>query len=201
MALELEYKLQLPSEEHIDILLADPEIVSKLESPFRELPMETTYYDSSDLSYSRQHWTLRHRMEGGKSVVCLKTPGALSHSRNEWQVCAPSPDIEAIHGLIREGAPRELLALYTQSPPGPICGARFLRRCTMLTFTDGSRAEVALDCGLVFGSKGTLPILELELELYQGEATEMTAFARYLCHKYGLKEQPMSKFARARSLR
>ena len=201
MALELEYKLQLPSADLIEVLLSDPEILSKLEAPFHRIPMETTYYDSADLSYSSRHWTLRHRMEGEESVVCLKTPGSLAHSRNEWQISAPSMTAEAIQGLVAEGAPEELLTLYTQSPPEPICGARFLRRCAMLKFADGSLGELALDLGQVFGPKGTLPITELELELYSGEPTEMTAFALSLCKVYGLKEQPLSKFARARSLR
>ena len=43
MALELEYKLQLPSEERMEELLSAPEIHALLEAPFRELPMETTY--------------------------------------------------------------------------------------------------------------------------------------------------------------
>lgn len=201
MALELEIKLQLPSVERLEEILSAPEILKIMDAPFREIPMETTYYDSQNYAYSRMHWTFRHRMEGEESVVCLKTPGALSHSRNEWQVIAPAPDEEAICALIRQGAPEELMNYYHEFPPIPSCGARFLRRCTMLTFSDGSRAEIAADRGEVFGAKGTLPILELELELYEGESTEMVRFATYLCQTYNLKEQPSSKFARARTLR
>ena len=201
MALELEYKFQLPSDDLLTELLNAPEITALLDTPFRELPMETTYFDREDRCLSQHRWTLRHRMEGEESVVCLKTPGSLAHSRNEWQVNAPCMSADAIRELIRQGAPEELLSYYEESPPLPICGAKFLRRCAMLTFSDGSRAELALDQGHVFGSKGNLPILELELELYQGEATEMTRFAALIARIYGLKEQPYSKFARASSLR
>ncbi len=200
MALELEYKLQLPSEEQMQAILSAPEITALLEEPLHQIPMETTYYDRTDRKFSQLHWTLRHRMEGDDSIVCLKTPGSVSHSRNEWQVSAPSLNADAIKSLILQGAPEELLSYYNTSSTEPICGARFLRRCAMITFSDGSRAEIAIDQGHVFGPKGTLPILELELELYQGEAAEMTRFAALLCKLYGLKEQPYSKFARARSL-
>lgn len=200
MALELEYKLQLPSTASLEEILVAPEIVTLLDAPFRELPMKTTYYDSDDHAFSRLHWTLRHRIEGEESVICLKTPGALPHSRNEWQVTALTLDEDAIHNLILQGAPDELMTYFRNSPPKPSCGAHFLRRCAMVTFPDGSRAEIAADQGEVFGAKGTLPILELELELYEGTPTEMTRLALLLCKTYGLKEQPCSKFARARTL-
>lgn len=200
MALELEYKLQIPSEECMQELLSASEIITLLEEPLRQMLMKTTYYDSADRVFSRLRWTLRHRMEGEESVVCLKTPGSVSHSRNEWQVSAPALNTDAIKALIQQGAPEELLLHYSASSVAPICGAAFLRRCAMIIFPDGSRAEVAIDQGHVFGPKGTLPILELELELYSGEPTEMTRFAALLCKLYNLKEQPYSKFARARSL-
>ena len=200
MAIELEYKLQLPSPQVLEDLLSSPLITPLLEGPFRELPMKTTYYDGEDRSFSRLHWTLRHRMEGEESVVCLKTPVPFSHSRNEWQVSAPSLNRESVEALIRQGAPRELLDYYEDSPPKALCGAHFLRRCAMLTFPDGSRAEIAADRGEVFGPRGVLPILELELELYSGEPGEMTRLARELCRTYSLEEQPRSKFARAKTL-
>ena len=201
MALELEYKLQLPSTDCLEAILASAEVEAILEAPFRRIPMETTYYDNDEQSFSRLHWTLRHRSEGENSIVCLKTPGSLPRSRNEWQVAAPSLDKSAIHALILQGAPTELRDYYLSSHIKPTCGTRFLRRCAMVTFSDGSRAEIAADKGEVFGAKGRLPILELELELYHGDPGEMTRFAEYLCRAYGLREQPYSKFARASSLR
>ena len=201
MAVELEYKLQLASPQQMEEILSSREVLALLQEPVRELPMKTTYYDNKEKTFTALRWTLRHRLEGSESVVCLKTPTGLSHGRNEWQVCAPELNEEAICSLIDSGAPEELRQYCTLSPVEPICGARFLRRCAMMIFSDGSRAELALDKGEVFGPKGTLPILELELELYEGAPTQMLCFAQLLCKTYGLKEQPMSKFARARTLR
>lgn len=201
MATELEYKLQLSTPEQMEQILSSDSITALLREPLKELPMETTYYDNRHGHFSRLRWTLRHRTEGSNSVVCLKTPTGQVHSRNEWQVSAACLDESAIIALIEEGAPKELLYYYSVSPVEPICGAHFLRRCSMLEFSDGSVAELAADRGEVFGSKGTLPILELELELYHGEPGEMIRFAKLLCNTYRLKEQPKSKFARAKSLR
>lgn len=201
MATELEYKLQLSSSAQMEQILSEERLLSLLQSPLKEIPMRTTYYDNQARTFAGLHWTLRHRMEGTESVVCIKTPCGLPHQRNEWQVTAPALNEEAILALIAEGAPKELLYHYHSSAVEPICGARFLRRCAMLEFPDGSCAEVAGDCGEVFGPKGTLPILELELELYRGEPTEMVRFVKYLCQAFDLKEQPYSKFARAKTLR
>ena len=71
----------------------------------------------------------------------------------------------------------------------------------MLQFPDGSRAELAGDCGVLHGQTERLDFTELELELYEGEPTQMLALVASLCKRYGLVEQPKSKFARARSLK
>ena len=42
---------------------------------FTPIAMETTYYDTSDGALSRQHITLRRRLENGVSVCTVKTPG------------------------------------------------------------------------------------------------------------------------------
>ena len=44
-------------------------------------------------------------------------------------------------------------------------------------------------------------IRKCSLELYEGEPAQMTALAGALCKRYGLCEQPRSKFARARALK
>ena len=200
MATELEYKLQLSTPDQMDQILSSGIITDLLQKPLRELPMETTYYDNSHGHFSHLRWTLRQRIEGSESVICLKTPTGQAHSRNEWQVSASCLDENAILALIEAGAPKELLYYYSISPVKPICGARFLRRCSMMVFSDGSVAELAADRGEVFGPKGTLPILELELELYHGKPDKMVRLAKALCDTYGLKEQPKSKFSRAKTL-
>ena len=82
----------------------------------------------------------------------------------------------------------------------PVCGAEFVRRAVTLP-VDGSVAELALDLGRLFRQDRQAPLCEVELELYKGAPEEMLQLVRYLCDTYGLKEQPRSKVARARSLK
>ena len=201
MAKELELKLQLNDPNEIQEILDSPLLKPYLREELTRIPMETTYYDNAEKLFSRLHWTLRHRKEGGESVLCIKTPSEDPRVRNEFQILAPAMSEEGLRGLVEAGAPKALLDYCKESPVAPICGARFLRRCTMLQLPDGSRAELALDQGELFGPKGTLPILELELELYEGTPEAMIELAGKLCTAFSLRPQPKSKFARAKTLR
>lgn len=201
MGKELEYKLFVPSEAALREILQDTDIADLTDGAWREMPMKTTYYDSPDRRFGRRNWTLRRRMEGDTSVVCVKTPHKESHARGEWQVCADRLDDAAMEALLLAGAPQELLLLYGAGDVFPVCGAEFTRNCVMLRFSDGSRAELAGDCGILHGQTERSPFTELELELYEGEPTQMLTLLSLLCERYGLSEQPKSKFARARSLK
>ena len=201
MGKELEYKLYVLDEDTLLRVLADDEIASLCTGIWQSTHMKTTYFDSDDRRFGLHHWTLRRRMEGEKSVVCLKTPQNEAHTRGEWQIEAESVDEIAIKRLIESGAPKTLLLLYGDGKLHPICGAEFLRRSVMLEFPDGSRAELAGDCGILSGPTQTLSFTELELERYAGAPTAMIALVQTLCARYGLREQPLSKSARARRLK
>lgn len=199
MGKELEFKLQVDGQDILTQILNDPDILSRVDGEWREIPMKTTYFDNAVGQFSRYNWTFRHRMEGEQSVVCLKTPHPDTHTRNEWETEGKMGE-QAVAALIEKGAPVELLAFYGNGKLIPRCGAEFVRRCVMLRFADGSRAELAGDVGLLRGLTQEEALCELELELYEGEATETVALVRLLCQRYGLQEQPKSKYARAKAL-
>lgn len=201
MGKELEFKLLLPSEEALHTVKNDAHIASLCSGPWLQTQMKTTYFDTPERLFSARHFTLRQRFEGEKSIVCLKTPLKESHARGEWQIEATSVDTSAIERLVALGAPLELVLLYSEGNIAPVCGAEFLRHHVMLTFCDGSQAELACDHGFVHGRTERLPFTELELELYKGEIDEMLKLVRYLCETYSLREQPLSKYARARVLK
>ncbi len=201
MGQELEYKLYVPDAQALAEVLADTEIAALIDGTWQERLMKTTYYDSAERRFSARHWTLRHRMEGDVSVVCVKTPHKLSHTRGEWQVCAERLDESAMEALLAAGAPQELLFLYGRGDIMPICGAEFVRKSVTLRFADGSRAELAGDHGVLRGITEQLPFTELESELCAGAPDAMLALVAALCKRYGLSEQPKSKFARARMLK
>ena len=56
---------------------------------FETISMETTYYDTPAGDFSRLRWTLRRRLENGRSVCTLKVP-LPDGSRGEWETEKPS---------------------------------------------------------------------------------------------------------------
>ena len=142
MGKELEFKLAAANDAVLDCLLGDPETAARMEGPIVCTPMETTYFDTETNAFRTNHWTLRRRQEGSRSVVCVKTPQPEPFARGEWEVEARAVDDAAIEWLLDFGAPRQLLQLYGEAPLRPVCGARFLRRSVMLRLADGSRVNV-----------------------------------------------------------
>lgn len=201
MGKELEYKLQIADEHALAAILYDPEIAALRQGDWQERRMKTTYYDSLDRRFTSRFWTFRHRLEGEKGIVCLKTPTEDRHTRGEWQVEADGVGLNAVEALLLAGAPKELVYLYGTGDVAPICGAEFTRKSCMLRLEDGSLAELAGDCGILHGETEKVPFTELELELYEGKPDKMLGFVDYLKSKYSLREQPMSKIARAMKLK
>lgn len=201
MGKELEYKLEVGDPELLEKIMADPQIEALSSEDFHQTAMRTEYFDSPNQRFSQRHWTLRRRQEGETSVICVKTPTGERHTRGEWQIIEKTLDDKAIIRLMEAGAPKELLFLYGAGDVEPVCGAEFQRKHKMLRFPDGSEAELACDQGLLLGKTENMPLCEVELELYKGAPEEMLQLVHYLCDTYGLKEQPKSKVARARSLK
>lgn len=160
------------------------------------IAMETVYYDSIDGKLGDLHWTLRRRMENGRSVCTLKTPaGGLG--RNEWEVECPCIG-DALELLLQQGAPRQLL-LFGAMGLTESCGARFTRLAGIIE-TDGATVELALDQGVLTGGGKELPFAEVEIELKDGSEEAAIRFADQLAAQRQLKPEPRSKVARARSL-
>jgi len=161
-----------------------------------ETKMETTYYDSPFRRLGILRWTLRRRMENGKSVCTLKTP-ADNGARNEWEVNCDSI-MQAIPMLCKQGAPMELMAV-TVSGIIPVCGARFTRLSKQIELED-CVVELALDRGSLTGGDRECPLLEVEVECKEGSEEGAALFAKVLASKYSLTPEGKSKFARALAL-
>ena len=178
---------------------ATPEILASIRKKFgnfSRISMETTYYDTADLALRQRKWTLRQRMENGKSVCTVKTP-LPDGSRGEWEV--ESPDLSSgAARLCDMGAPREI-ADYVNQGVAPFCGAKFTRLARTMALPGGS-VELALDEGVLLGGGRELPFAEVEVELKSGEDSVASAFAGKLAAEFDLIEQPKSKLARAMAL-
>lgn len=201
MGKELEYKLNVTDETALEVILSDPQISALRQGDWQDRRMKTTYYDSADRRFASQLWTFRHRIEGDKSIVCVKTPTEDAHTRGEFQVEADRICLESIEALLLNGAPKKLVYLYGTGDVAPICGAEFTRKSCMLRFSDGSLAELAGDHGILRGETESIEFTELELELNEGKPDKMLGFVDNLKKQFDLKEQRLSKFARAQRLK
>ena len=76
MATELEIKYAVNDLQLLDCILCDPLVLTRMDQPqYRNIQMETTYYDTEDGALSARKCTYRLRKENGVSVITLKTPG------------------------------------------------------------------------------------------------------------------------------
>lgn len=158
----------------------------------REIQMETIYYDTPSEVLSARRYTLRRRLENGKSICALKTPAG--DARNEWETENTSIE-NAIPQLIAQGAPAELQALVKEGLI-PICGARFTRLAKTIPITEGE-LEMALDYGKLFAGDRESTLCELEMELKYGNKKSFDLFVWSVAGEFLLEEEHESKFSRA----
>ena len=165
-------------------------------SGFREISMETTYFDTADGALSDRRVTLRLRKENETSICTLKTP-LLDGSRGEWE-CQADNITDGLNALVALGAPREAAFWATQGLQ-PVCGAKFTRLVAEVTTADGT-AELALDSGILLGGGKETALCEVDVELKSGSDRATLAFAEGLAAKYNLQPENKSKFRRALGL-
>lgn len=163
--------------------------------PYRQIAMETTYYDTPSGALSSRHFTLRRRLENGVSVCTLKTPGKAA--RGEWETECPTIT-EAVGHLTAMGCPGELPKLTAEGLI-PVCGARFTRTAHTLSFPDGT-VELALDQGVLIGGGREIPLWEVEVELKSGPTMVCDRFSVELESRFCLTPEAKSKFSRALAL-
>lgn len=198
MGLELEFKLAVPQPALLEKILFDQAVTQLRRSDFRLLDMATVYYDTPDLALRQRRWTLRLRQENDCLVATVKTPAA-GRARGEWS-CEASTIESALPELVAQGAPEELLTLTEGKALSMVCAARFSRRAADLVFHDGTVCELAGDVGELQGGSKQEALCEVELELKEGSEKTVQAFAEELMKRFGLQEEPGSKFARAAAL-
>ncbi len=164
---------------------------------WQRISMETTYYDTEAGDFGKRHWTIRRRLENGRSVCTVKTP-ADNLGRGEWETEADNIET-AIPTLCKLGAPLELEELAKKGLVA-LCGARFIRYAQLLELEDTS-VELALDSGVLFAGSRQQPLCEVEVEQKSGPREQVVKYAAALAKTYGLQPETKSKFARARALR
>ena len=189
MGIEFELKYTATEQQQQALLAAYP-----LE--YQSYRMATTYYDTPSGALSAKKVTLRRRMENDLSVCTVKTPVS-TYGRGEWECLCDNIEI-GLPELCKLGAPEELLAIAAEGIV-EVCGAKFLRQAAPVTFRD-SQLEIAVDKGLLLGGGKELPLIEIEVELKEGNPEDAVAFGALLVSRFGLVAESRSKFRRALAL-
>lgn len=145
-----------------------------LGDPDETIEQTSTYFDTSDNSFFAEGFTLRIRKVGTARTQTVKVTGrsASIFARSEWEtpVTGDNPLIDHKSPLMNEFGERT----KDVQPKFEVVNERWIWNVT----ENGSNIEVALDRGFVRSVARETPILELELELKNGNSKDLFALAR-----------------------
>ena len=139
--------------------------------------LSTTYFDTPANDLRAAGLTLRVRRKAGQYVQTMKrTRAGVIFDRDEWEAATPHKTPDA--GLLAETPAAGLLKEHADD-----LTARFttrIRRDARLHREDGALVELSVDKGEIVGAGRSEPMLELELELKDGDARGLYALAEDL---------------------
>lgn len=159
--------------------------------------LDSTYFDTPDFRLREARAALRLRRSGRERILCFKCDAPAARGvpqRNEWEIPAP-------RGRFSPAAlPRdEILAAAGvdlrrhAATLAPVFETRFVRHAARVVLGDGTRVEVCLDRGRISAGRVGVPLLELELELLEGNTASMLALAERLAGPLRLELEARSK--------
>ena len=172
---EFELKLRIAPED-IVILRNHPRFAQVLRDSSRET-LNSVYFDS-DGQYLREHsLTLRVRHIGDKRVQTIKSadPGSGLLERSEWEqtIEGDLPDLARVN----DTALGPLLNDDVRNALNPIFETRIERTSFHLN-GNGTDIVMAFDEGKIVAGDTSSPVCEIELELKQGNPSELFKVAR-----------------------
>ncbi|MGB0495095.1 MAG: CYTH domain-containing protein [Kangiellaceae bacterium] len=202
MAQELELKLAATLENINKIKSLDlPGITSQTQWKTKQL--NNTYFDNNEFKLRELAIGMRLRHDKDKIIQCVKSSGKAIgglHQRNEDEIELDEPILDI--NKIQEPYLQILIeeAFEEGGEFVPCFQTNFDRTASLLTFSDGTQIEIALDIGEIVAGEEKLDICEVELELVSGSADYVFAIGRYLIKELGLVLANSSKARRGYSL-
>jgi triphosphatase len=194
---EIELKLELDGG-HVDRLKTHRRLAGTRSRTNAQL---STYYDTPKEKLRRAGYTLRVRQAGDRFIQTLKgEDGSRSgmFRRGEWEqeIDGAEPDPHALSatpagGLLDGKDTASLIPLFEAA----------VDRTAWALGSEASWIELVLDEGEIVADRKRAPILEVELELLDGEPRGLFALARELASSAPLRIGVLSKFERGLLLR
>lgn len=155
------------------------------------------YYETPD-NQLRQHGIgLRVRGDNGRYEMTIKTAGRVIggvHHHPEYNIPLESAALDVAR-FPADVWPEELTPEAVQREAGPLFSTDFHREKWVVTHGD-SRIELALDQGAIHAGELSEPLCELEMELLEGQISDVLKLARQLVTVSGLRQGNLSKAAR-----
>jgi len=189
MAQEIELKLTISQQSIEDFLALD---LLSAYSAETEL-LENTYFDTPSRHLTAIGTALRVRKTPQGYLQTLKTRGQNSgglHQRDEWEYAIASNELEMA------SFPEQVLPAGLQTEQlQPLFSTNFKRTSWQITY-NRSKIELVLDLGQVECAAGSDKISELELELKQGQLSDLFALALEISHRVAVMPSDISKAER-----
>ncbi|MBJ6124606.1 CHAD domain-containing protein [Microvirga splendida] len=192
---EIELKLELASGMAED-LLAHPALAKARPLPKQSGQLHAVYFDTDDYALHREGISLRIRRKKGKAVQTIKAEGphkGIAMDRGEWETPVDGElDLSAATGTPLEKlvADKALRARIQ-----PAFRVETDRKAFEAKF-DGAVIEMAFDRAKATGGDKATAFSEVELELRQGDAGALFAFARRLSEAAPLRLSTLAKSER-----
>lgn len=155
------------------------------------------YYETPDNRLRSHDMGLRIRGANGRYEMTMKIAGRVVgglHQRPEYNIDISKPELE-LDRFPAEVWPEGTLPATLSAEAQPLFSTDFWREKWLVT-EGKSRIEIAFDRGEIKAGEEQEPICELELELLEGDASDVLKLAHKLVNQPGLRQGSLSKAAR-----
>jgi triphosphatase len=174
---ETELKLLFPANAR-DLIDRHPALLPPLASPPEEQRLVSTYFDTSDLTLTKNGLSLRVRRSGDRRIQTVKSRGdgqGVASARGEWEwpIDRDEPDLS----LLAETPIDASIAGELEGKLQPVLTTDVHRVVRHVRLEDGSVVEVAIDEGCLRAGDKEQPLRELELELKEGPVASLYRLA------------------------
>lgn len=163
--------------------------------------LSNTYYETDEGQLRGWDMGLRIRGIDDRYEMTLKTAGQTIgglHQRPEYNIALQKPQLDILQ-FPAEIWPAGTNLVALQERLKPLFTTHFVREKWNVTYQE-SEIEVAFDRGEVSAEALSEPLTEIELELKQGQRSDLLAFATELSKVGGLRLGSLSKAARGYAL-
>ena len=159
-------------------LRVDPDKMSKIRrsrwwrqiGPGHRQSLHSIYFDTDDRQLRDSDISLRTRTDGHEFVQTVKMLNGSSISRGEWEAFVPDPVPDP--SLVIDSALPQNFRKLTSADLRPVFDVDVKRETRRLTSARAT-IDVSLDNGAVTAGEERAPVHEIELELVEGELTDL----------------------------